>query len=138
MTKSKAQAKSRKARIFLLFNLLLLFFLAIAFGREYVGSVQIRHEIKQLEAQRESLESDQLDTLALIGELSSEYYLETEARTKHGLAKEGETLVVVKPDDSVNGNVLGANQDSLEFVANYKKWMYFFFDQDSWEELREL
>jgi cell division protein FtsB len=138
MTKTQAQSKSRKARLFLVFNLLLLFFLAMAFGREYVGSVQIRHEIKQLEAQRESLESDQLDTLALIGELSSEYYLETEARTKHGLAREGETLIVVKANDSVTGNVLGVSEDQLDFVENYKKWFYFFFDQDSFRRLQEL
>lgn len=130
MAKRNGQNKSRKLRFFLVLNFLVLFFLALAFGREYVGNIQIQHEIKELEEERAALETDQLNTLSLIESLSSEYYLETEARTKHGLAKEGETLIVVQQDGVNHGSVLGVQEDSLNFLPNYQRWFYYFFDKD--------
>ena len=130
MNQRKEQQKSRKVKLFLALNVVVLFFLVLAFGREYVGNLQIQREIEQLEAQRMELEDEQLNTLALIGQLSSEYYLETEARTKHGLAKDGETLIVVQDGATRSGDVLGESDERLDFVPNYQRWFFYFFDKD--------
>ena len=86
-------------RLFFAANILVLFFLLIAFGREYVGNIQIEREIAQLQEEKEELEQDKLHTLALIEQLSSEYYLESEARTKQGLSREGETVYVIQDSE---------------------------------------
>ena len=130
MSQRHQQKKSRKVKLFLALNVVVLFFLMIAFGREYIGNLQIRHEIQELEEQRAKLEDEQLNTLALISQLSSEYYLETEARTKHGLGKDGETLIVVQDGATRTGDVLGESDERLDFVPNYQRWFYYFFDKE--------
>ena len=119
-------------------NFLVFVFLGLAFGREYVGSLQIRHEIRELESLEAQLGEEQLQTLSLIRDLSSEYYLETEARTKHGLGRAGETLLVIEEGGAADAVVLGVTDESLTFVSNEKRWFYFFFHKERWNELRAL
>ncbi len=120
----------------LLANALLLFFLLLAFGREYARNIQVNQEIAALERQKASLESQNLETLDLIEELSSEYYLEKQAREKHGLARAGETLILVKDDlFSPRDGDEGA-EVLIENVSNPEAWFYFFFMHDRFEELR--
>lgn len=114
-------------------NVVILFFLIIAFGREYVGNLQIEREIAALEAQRAELETEQLETLNLIDELSSEYALEREARTKFGLGEVGETLIVVQ--DSPVGEVdLSAGEEDVLPVGNPVRWFYYFFDKEAFDQ----
>jgi len=138
MTKRNETRGFKRKRVFFLANVVVVFFLLVAFGREYVGNIQIQHEIKQLEEERAMLEQDQLNTLSLLEDLSSEFYLEQEARTKHGLGREGETLIVMQDETHPEGDVLGTNLDRLQFVPNYERWFYFFFDQERFEELSSL
>lgn len=118
-------------------NVLVLFFLVIAFGREYVGNIQIEREIAQLQEEKELLEQDQLHTLALIDQLSSEYYLESEARTKQGLAREGETVYVIQ-DDQLNqdGSEDGSGQMSQYDASNPVKWFFYFFHPTLFQSLQ--
>lgn len=118
-------------------NVVILFFLIIAFGREYVGNLQIEREIAALEAQRAELETEQLETLNLIDELSSEYALEREARTKFGLGEVGETLIVVQ--DSPVGEVdLTSGEEDVLPASNPVRWFYYFFDKEAFEQTRSL
>lgn len=128
-----------KAGLFMLVNVVIFFFLVIAFGREYVGNIQIDREIEQLEQEKARLESDQLNTLSLIDQLSSEEYLEREARTKHGLAEPGETLVVIQEPGSNIGEVDSALFDEeVVPVPNTTKWFYYFFDRQAYGDLKTL
>lgn len=138
MTKKKKLIKSPgKIGLFMVVNVVILFFLIIAFGREYVGNLQIEREIAELEAQREQLESQQLDTLGLIDELSSEYALEREARTKFGMGEVGETLIVVQDEPVGEIDTEDPNANVLP-VGNPLRWYYYFFDKSSFEQLRSL
>ena len=128
MTQRNGQGLAKKTKLFIGLNLIIFFFFVVAFGREYVGHVQIERELKQLEEQRAALEDEQLSTLSLIADLSSEYYLESEARTKHGLAREGETLIVVTDTIQAERDVLGVTDDSLTMMSNPAKWFFYFFD----------
>lgn len=128
-----------KAGLFLLVNVVVFFFLIVAFGREYVGNIQVEREIQQLEAEKSRLEQDKLNTLNLIEDLSSEEYLEREARTKHGLAEPGETLVVIQdPDENITGIDASLFEDEAPPVPNAKRWFYYFFDREAYSDLKTL
>jgi len=122
-------------RLFFVVGTVLAFFLVVAFGREYLGNLQIDQEIQTLEEEYAALQQEQLETLSLIEELSSEYYLEQEARTKQGLGKEGETLVVIKTTEEgveVAGGAGGdSNEGEIQDVPNPIRWYYYFFSQDA-------
>ncbi|MFH1632180.1 MAG: septum formation initiator family protein [bacterium] len=133
---------SRNLRLFVVVNAVILFFLVLAFGREYIGSMQVEWEIANLESENMALEQDRLKTLDLISQLSSEYYLESEARIKHGLGREGETLVLIQNDtvDVESGEEDGEFLGRLapDGVGNPARWFYFFFNKTTFEELKSL
>lgn len=141
MSKRKSKTGA-KIGIAVIVNLVILFFLVIGFGREYVSNLQIEREIQNLEEERELLEQDKLSTLQLIDQLSSEYYLEKEARSKHGLGRDGETLIIVQHEDSMLNNQVGAVENlsdiSLEEIGNPLRWYYYFFDKDHFALLQDL
>src|SRR3989344_3422645 len=79
-------------------NLLALALLAVAFGREWVRSREIRTQIADLRAQSESLQARNIEIAQLATMLQTESAIEREARLKLGSKKPGETAVVVKRD----------------------------------------
>lgn len=127
-----------KFSLFLLVGLGVLGLLFIGFGREYVRNRQIENEIAALQAEHDRLEEDRLASLELISDLSSEYYLEREARMKRGLGEPGETLVVVDLQDELipQGEVLGATTE--DGLNNPARWFYYFFDPVRFASLRAL
>ncbi len=139
MTGASERKQRRTAggwRLFFVLNTVALFFLIIAFGREYLGNLQIEQEIRALEDERGELEQEQLETLSLIEELSSEYYLEEEARTKHGLGLEGETLVVIKSDAESGESIeVDVEDEIISEVSNPMRWYYYFFRQEALGQL---
>ena len=136
--KKKLIKSPNKIKLFILVNIIVLFFLALTFGREYVGNAQIEREIAQMEQERERLEQDRLDTLNLIDQLSSEDYLEKEGRLKYGLAKEGETLIVVKEPELGDDEVAKDKNVVDGLHSNPKRWFYYFFDKAKYDGERIL
>jgi len=132
--------KPGRVGLFLVVNVVILFFLMVGFGREYVSNMQIEREIMQLEAERERLETEKLETLGLIEELSSEYYLERQARTKHGLGEPGETLVVIQDEaeDEAAIAAAAAADEALAQTSNPQRWYYYFFDKEMFAKLKSL
>ncbi|MBT4856842.1 septum formation initiator family protein [Candidatus Uhrbacteria bacterium] len=137
MTSVRKTKRLKKAKLFVVVNVLILFFLLIAFGREYVGNIQIEREIAELQSERDQLEQDQLDTLALIEQLSSEYYLESEARTKQGFGLEGETVFVIQEGDGVHVSERGEEESTSTDFSNPRKWFLYFFDSVAFESLQD-
>ncbi|MFH1712207.1 MAG: septum formation initiator family protein [Patescibacteria group bacterium] len=126
--------------LFFVVNVVILFFLVVGFGREYVSNMQIEREIMQLETERGRLETEKLETLGLIEELSSEYYLEREARTKHGLAESGETLIVIQDGSNDEASEIAAAQENeaLAKTENPLRWYYYFFDKEMFQKIKSL
>ena len=138
MTSKRRTKATKRMRLCILVNVVVLFFLVIAFGREYVGNIQIEHEIAQLQEEKERLETEQLDTLDLIDQLSSEYYLESEARSKQGLGREGEVVYIIQDgeeDDELSPEEL-ARLEEVD-VSNPMRWFYYFFAPDEFTALQE-
>lgn len=119
-------------------NLVILGFLFVGFGREYWRNKEIERDIASLQAENDRLAGQKLASLSLISDLSSEYYLEGEARTKRGMGEPGEQLIIVDlPEDTVvEGEVLGIATD--EGISNPTRWWYYFFNRSRFEAMREL
>lgn len=109
----------------------------IGFGREYLRNLEIEREIAGLQAENDRLGGKKLEFMSLIHDLSSEYYLEEQARVKEGLAKPGETLVLVDDGEQTaapTGKVLGTATEA-EGISNPTSWLYFFFDHEHFVQL---
>ena len=131
-----ALKKITKFGTIFLVNIVVLGFLALGFGREYLRNLEIERNIRMLEEQNDELAHEQLQALAVIESLSSEYYLEGEARKKHGMAKPGEELIIV--DEAA----LQADRETAVAAAaqvgNATRWFYYFFDPEQFQELQSL
>lgn len=116
-------------------NVVVLGFLILGFGREYLRNLEIERNISMMEKDQAALEGKKLEALSVIESLSSEYYLEQEGRMKHGLAKPGEELVIVH---TANAQDLGAAGEGEEVAAqsNVWRWYLYFFDHRAFETLR--
>jgi cell division protein FtsB len=138
MRKRLKTVQKKRKRMIVIVNAVLLVLLLMAFGREYVGNLQVAREILMLEQQKAALEQEQLETAALIEQLSSEYYLEQEARTKHGMAKDGETVLIVTDEDQTSfyreGVVIPELVEEVT-VSHPVRWMYYFFAPDRLSQL---
>lgn len=130
-----------KKGIFLLATMVVAGIFVFGFGREYLREREIANQIASLEAENVRLDGKKLEFLDLIDKLSSQYYLEGQARTKEGLAKPGETLLVVDAGQSATpvtgGKVLGV-ADAVEEVNNPTRWFYYFFDRSKFEDMSKL
>jgi cell division protein FtsB len=137
MTTERRHEKSRsKVRMFIWVNVVLFLFLGLGFGREYLRNLEIEQEIARMQDENARLEDERLQSMQLIDELSSTYYLESEARKKRGMGKDGETLVVVQGVDTTD-------EDTTEIqtgddVPNSLRWFYYFFDRPRFDALREV
>ncbi len=127
-----------KLTLFMTVNLVILGFLFVGFGREYWRNIQIEREIAEMQDENARLEGEKLRSLSLISDLSSEYYLESEARTKQNMGKPGEELIIVDLPEAPApvGEVKGVATD--EGISNPTRWMYFFFNHDRFEAMSDL
>jgi cell division protein FtsB len=133
---SSSQTHGARWPWFLIANLALLVFFIVAFGREYIGNMQVEQEISRLEQQASELTDDKVKTLDLVKQLSSSYYLEQEARTKEGLAKPGETrIVLTEPVTTVSIQDSGVDPST---ISNPMRWFNYFFDRAAYDELVAL
>lgn len=119
-------------------NLVILAFLFVGFGREYWRNQEIERDIASLQDESNRLAGQKLESLSLINDLSSEYYLEGEARTKQGMGEPGEKLVIVDlpKAEQPQGQVLGIATD--QSISNPTRWWYYFFNRARFEAMHEL
>lgn len=119
----------------LLFGVLGFLFM-ISFGREYVSNLQIQRELTRLEEERSALQSQRAEQLLELQRLSSTYYLEREAREKHGMAGFGEEVFIVKEDPfSVRNTVEVEVPEEEAPLPIWRQWLNYFFVQDSSEQV---
>jgi cell division protein FtsB len=130
----------KKISVALLASVILAAGFIIGFGREYLHNREIEKDIADLQSENERLQGKKFEFLGLIKDLSSEYYLEDQARVKGGMAKPGETLVLVDDHDAKknpDGKVLGESAEDAG-VSNVTRWLYYFFDHKRFTELERL
>ncbi len=139
-------------RFLFVVNVLILFFLGMTFGREYIRTREIQKEIERLEAEANELASRNISLSELKTAVQTESYIEREARLKLGMKKPGEEVVVIQEigagiEEGEQGETTQDKTDPLGLVsmknindpqvANATKWWYYFFDKTAFNGLRE-
>ncbi len=137
-------------RLLFVVNAVVLVFLFVSFGREFVRNRQIQGDIADLQAQADALAIRNLEISELHTALQTESYIEREARLKLGMKKPGEQVVVVqRPPAGESGTGEGSPPEEAadpfqqlkdasaegETVANPAKWWYYFFDHGRFDGL---
>lgn len=129
-------------------NVLLVGFLGMTLGREYLRTREIQKEISELQAQADALATRNIQLGELQTAVQTQSFIEREARLKLGMKKPGEGVVVIqegeigekgqigqKGENEITEDPLGLVLDaenSTPQVANSTKWWYYFFDKSSY------
>ncbi len=135
-------------RVFLVVNVLVLFLLALSFGKEFARNYTIQREINALQSQADALSARNIEIQQLTQAIQTESFIEREARLKLGLSKPGERVVVIDDGEALTGvsgtpiteevtTAVSASSDVVEIpeVANPLKWWYYFFDHYRFDDL---
>jgi len=132
-------------RMFMVVNLLILFFLSLSFGREFLRDYQIQSEINNLRTDAESIEARNFEITDYNAELQTQAYLEEEARLRLGLGDPGENLVIIIDqegeqmiDSEISAEQLITNNYQLATLeaSNPERWYYYFFDHEKFINLK--
>jgi len=133
MPKQKSEAGIRRifrSKLLLSVEVLVLILMSVALGREVLLRYTIEREIAQLKAEFQELEQKNINLDQLISYFQSETFQEEEARTKLGLQKEGESVVIL-PQQTSEEVILSSNNGDLRSTTEAKRnptkwWQYFF------------
>lgn len=132
MTHDHQHRRSSAVRWIVVVNLVLFALIGFGFGREYLRNHEIESEIARMKAENAQLEAERMSSLALIDTLSSQYYVEGEAR-QSGMGKDGERLIILENDGHAPE---AAQPSSHDDVPNPLRWVYYFFDRAQFDALR--
>lgn len=109
-----------------------------ALGREFAEQYSIRQEVRALEEERSSLQERTQELSSLVQYFESDFYRESEARTKFGLQKEGESEIVVPSVAAVETQQSGLSQNVAsetstanttgQDTTNPRRWWNYFFN----------
>lgn len=102
--------------------------LIISMGRNIASLLSRADTIEEARERVEELKKEQAELLQVKERVESEEFIEKEAREKLGLAKSGETVVVL-PDEEILRRI-APNFEQEEFVEKlpiWKRWVRMFF-----------
>jgi cell division protein FtsB len=110
----------------------------IGFTRETLRSRQIDAEIAALKREAEDLQAKNFEILSLRSSLESGEFLEKEARTKLGLQREGEKVVVIDRAVASAPDAVSALAAAVPVWSNPKKWLMYFSDRAAFDSYARL
>ena len=135
--KGRLQKKQLAIRLILLFLALLIILMIIGLIGELVNKRRIKNEITSLEDQINQTQSENLELNTLISSWEGGSQLEKEARSKLGLKKEGERVILINKSSTSEPSAVPAALDpdvlnparaiEQEEPSNPAKWWRYFF-----------
>ena len=139
MTSSKSSKQASvvrrilRSKFFIICAIIILTVLVVFLGRVVHKKYEVSQEINRLEERREELvhENEQLGDL--LEYLKTDSYKDKVARESLGLQKEGETVIVIDEEESVQVEEEFWNPEEetadkqVAYLPNYKKWWNYFF-----------
>lgn len=129
MTDRFLQAIKNKLKVYsnYLF-IVLIVFLMISLARNIVKTLDAQKKIETKEQEIASLEQKNQELKNDLNQVQSSEYTEQQLRDKLGLAKEGETVIVLPDKDTLKSLVPErSGQQEVLPDPNWKKWMKLFF-----------
>lgn len=124
----KKESKIRqvsKTKWFILLMIVVLCFFVFATGREFWRRLKLEMEIGKIEDEISALEQQNSELSELIDYFNSSLWQETELRQRLGLQKEGETMVVIPEEKTIQPQKLALNPEP-SIPGPMKWWNYFF------------
>ena len=127
--KKNVVSKIFSFNLFMASSVLAVVFLGTGLGKEFYRDYQIKKEIDSLQNDINILEKDNYKLSQLIEYYKTDEYKEAEVRKRFNLKRDGESVVIVRP----NPGVLGAQSNDLDKndgknkLPNYIKWWNYFF-----------
>lgn len=119
------------SRLFLIIGVAILVLFSVSLGKEVIRRYEVNKEIQTLEKEVAELEKQNTELADLIQYLNTNSFREKEARTKLGMAKAGEKVVVipnVEVAEETAAELVGA-PDNVEELSNPERWFAYFFNQ---------
>lgn len=103
-------------------------FIAVALAKNIFTLLKAEGRISDLKQRVEEEEKKRSELSSQKVEVSSSGFIEKEARDTLGLSKEGESIVVLPPQEFLKGLVKPVTDDnSIENKPNWQKWLELFF-----------
>ena len=129
-----------KIRIKIVLGILviLIVMVMVRLGLEWQKHEDIKDEIVRLQNEAEALEGRNLEILELSRELTTEEFMEREARLRLGMQKPGEKVLVVGSAGEPQAKDVGIKAPGASRRANALRWWYYFFDHEKFAELKAL
>ncbi len=117
--------------LFVVCLVVVLALVGIGLGRELMRARSIEKQIAALEAEAKRLEGRNTELLDISTKLKDPEFLEREARTRFGLQKPGESVVVVRVPSSTDTRPVHV----LERLSNARAWWLYFFNHEAYVNL---
>lgn len=114
-----------RSGLFLICLAAVLALIGIGLGRELLRDRSIEKQIASLQAEAKRLEGRNTELLELSTKLKDPEFVEREARTRFGLQKPGESVIVVRTPTSSP-----ATPPSVA-ISNLKAWWLYFFNHEA-------
>jgi len=125
--KKSSFAKRATVPFVLVIGIGLLGLFSISLVKEGLRSWEIEQEISTLERDVDELHQEKDDLSSFLAKIQTSAWEEKEARTKLGLAKEGETVVLLPAKEfQVEAKTPINPQDAQRPLPNLIKWWYYF------------
>src|SRR3972149_2820528 len=127
LTQIIQSAKLKLGRNLRLIFIVVFLVLSISLIRNIIKISQAGKRIDQENLKVENLKEENIELKKRLEEVQSEEYIEKELRDKLGLAKEGETILVLPEEDIVRSLApkLTEEEETLP-DPNWKKWLKLF------------
>ncbi len=119
-----------KSRLVLGIEVLLLVLISVALGKEVVQRYTVDRQITQLKNEYRDLQKNTVDLQKLISYFQSASFQEEQARTKLGLKKQGEEVILLPKTENqaeVTSDSAESGLASQQTLGNPQRWWNFFF-----------
>lgn len=121
--------KFTSSKFFIILLILILIGVITALGKEGYRKYQLDREMASLKEEISSLKKENEEVSELLNYFESDEFLEKQARLKLNLLKQGEKLIIIRPEkkDTLSSVSVEENKTKKDF-SNIKKWLDYLFN----------
>lgn len=117
--------------VVLLIEVCIFLFIMVSVGQEVFRRKEVHNEVSRLQKQISQLEDQNIGLAKMLGQLSSDSKLETEARRQLDVEKQGETVVLIPKTENSKGQIelpqSASSTSSKTSTSNPERWWSLFF-----------
>ena len=124
---TKFKAKVLSVRLLIIIGFVLLIVFSVSLAKEMYHKYQINKEIKEVQAEINSLEEKNEELKDLIEYLNTNSFKEIQARQQLGLQKEGEQAIAIQSAPEEEAMIVEQEEEPTVDKSNTERWWSYFF-----------